>query len=114
MRVFSTYSLLNVQSLAIVSVYSTAKSVGCFHFCVVSLQSMVSDVVSAIVSFYVRGTPASCWHPLLEIARLLLQSRSRKMLNMDNEPYSKLRASTDEGKLLSTTKCSRLLSVVDK
>ena len=33
-----------------VSVYSAAKLFGCFHFCVVSLQSMARDVVSAIAS----------------------------------------------------------------
>ena len=30
---------------------------------------MVCDVLSAIVSFFVRGTLTSCWLPLLEIAQ---------------------------------------------
>ena len=49
-RVFLTYSLLNFQHLPCISVYSAAKLFGCFHFCIVSLQSGVRDVVSAIVS----------------------------------------------------------------
>ena len=70
--------------------YSTAKLFGCFRCCIVSLQSTVSDVVSVIVSFYVRGTLASCWPPQPEVTRPPLRSRSWKVLNMDNEPYSKL------------------------
>ena len=38
--------------------------------------SMVGDVASAIVSFYVRETLRNCWPSIPEIARSPLQSRS--------------------------------------
>ena len=38
-RAFSPCSLLNLQNLAEISAYSTAKLFGCFHSCIVSLQS---------------------------------------------------------------------------
>ena len=43
-----------------------------------------------LLSFYVREMLTSCWPPLPEIARPPLQSSSWKILNMDNESYSKL------------------------
>ena len=56
--------LIQFTNFACICVYSAAKLFGYFHFCTVSLQSIVSDVVSAIVSFYVRGTRKSCWPSL--------------------------------------------------
>ena len=102
MWVFSTYSLFDLQNLASISVYSTAKLFGCIHFCIVSIQAMVSEVVLAIVSFYVKGMLTSCWPFLPEIASPPLQSRSWKILNMDNEPYSTL---MDRSMCLSKVTC---------
>ena len=55
-RVFSAYSLFNPHNFASISVYSTAKLFGCFHFCIVSLQSNVNDVVSNFASISVYST----------------------------------------------------------
>ena len=69
-----------------ISVYSTAKLFGCFHFALFHYNHWCFSHLS----FYVRRTLASCWPPLPEITRPPLQNRSWKILNMDNEPYSKL------------------------